>query len=166
MVINNTTTPCNFSLMACFADIKVSQGSVATCGRRDGTYNIYLTADLPSNLPVIFLNRLRFDRIMVMSLWPRFFGPPCIFSLALPAHFIMSLCITVYYCKLYLISKQKTNIDRQQQRRPSGLLLRSGAGPQHISIDSCCCCGPRKFGIELDRIADGLDHGLTKTDGV
>ena len=25
-----------------------------------------------------FLNRLRFDRIMVMSLWPRFFGSPCI----------------------------------------------------------------------------------------
>jgi len=25
----------------------------------------------------MFLNRLRFDRIMVMSMWPRFFGPPC-----------------------------------------------------------------------------------------
>ena len=25
-----------------------------------------------------FLNRSRFDRIMVMSLWLRFFGPPCI----------------------------------------------------------------------------------------
>jgi len=24
-----------------------------------------------------FLNRLSFDRIMIMSLWPRFFGPPC-----------------------------------------------------------------------------------------
>jgi len=25
----------------------------------------------------LFLNRLRFDRIMVMSLWPHFLGPPC-----------------------------------------------------------------------------------------
>ena len=24
-----------------------------------------------------FFNQLRFERIMVMSLWPRFFGPPC-----------------------------------------------------------------------------------------
>jgi len=31
----------------------------------------------PRNIPVkCFLNRLRFDRIMVMSLWPHFFGPP------------------------------------------------------------------------------------------
>jgi len=46
----------------------------AKCG---GIFNIHLTANLPRNLPVIFLNRLRFDRIMVMSLWPRFFRPPC-----------------------------------------------------------------------------------------
>jgi len=45
--------------MACFADIKVSQGSVATCARRDGTFNIYLTADLPSNLPVIFFKSVK-----------------------------------------------------------------------------------------------------------
>ena len=35
-----------------------------------------LTANLPKNLPVKnFFNRLRFDRIMVMSLWPHFFWP-------------------------------------------------------------------------------------------
>jgi len=35
-------------------------------------------ANLPRNLLVnFFLNRLRFDRMMVMSLWPRFFGAPC-----------------------------------------------------------------------------------------
>jgi len=40
-----------------------------------------LTANLPKNLPVKnFFNRLRFDRIMVMSLWPHFFGPHCICS--------------------------------------------------------------------------------------
>ena len=68
---------CNLSLMACFADINVSQGSVATYARCDGILKIRLTANLLRNLPVIFLNRLRFDRIMVMSLWSRFSCPPC-----------------------------------------------------------------------------------------
>jgi len=41
---------------------------------------LHLTATLPRNLPVKKIeNRLRFGRIMAMSLWPRFFGPPCIF---------------------------------------------------------------------------------------
>jgi len=63
--------------MACFADINVSQGSVATYARRGGTFNIYLTANLPRNLAVKnFLNRLRIDRIMVMSPWPRFLAHP------------------------------------------------------------------------------------------
>jgi len=62
--------------MACFADINVSQGSVATYARCGGTFKIHLTANLPWNLSVIFFkNRLRFYRIMVMSLWPRFFWP-------------------------------------------------------------------------------------------
>ena len=40
---------------------------------------MHLTANLPRNLAVKkFANRLRFDTIMVMSLWPRVFGPPCI----------------------------------------------------------------------------------------
>jgi len=38
--------------MACFADINVSQGSVATYARCSGIFNIHLTANLPSNLPV------------------------------------------------------------------------------------------------------------------
>ena len=62
--------------MAFFADINVSQSSVATHAKCGGIFNIHLTANLPRNLPIFFLNRLRFDRIMVMSLWPRFFGPP------------------------------------------------------------------------------------------
>ena len=45
--------------MACFADI------------------IHLTANLPMNLPLKFeRNHLRFDRIMVMNLWPRFLAHP------------------------------------------------------------------------------------------
>jgi len=64
--------------MACFADINVSQGSVATYARCVGMFNVHLTANLLRNLLVKnFTNQLRFDRIMVMSLWARFFGPPC-----------------------------------------------------------------------------------------
>ena len=72
------TLPCNLSLMACFADIDVSRGSVATYARCGGMFNIHLTANLLRNLPVKkkFVNRLRFDRIMVMSLWPRFLAHP------------------------------------------------------------------------------------------
>jgi len=59
--------------MACFADISVSQGSTATYARCGGIFNICLTANLLRNLPVkIFVNQLRFDRIVVMCLWPRF----------------------------------------------------------------------------------------------
>jgi len=43
--------PCNLSLRACFADINVSQGSVATYARCDEIINIHLTVNLPSNLP-------------------------------------------------------------------------------------------------------------------
>jgi len=67
------TLPCNLSLIACFADINVSQGSLATYARCGGIFNIRFTANLPWNLSVKkIVNRLRFDRIMVMSLWPRF----------------------------------------------------------------------------------------------
>jgi len=46
------TLPCNLSLMACFADINVSQGSVATYARCGGMVDINLTANLLRNLPV------------------------------------------------------------------------------------------------------------------
>jgi len=38
--------------MACFADINVSQGSVATYARCGGMFNIHLTANLLRNLAV------------------------------------------------------------------------------------------------------------------
>ena len=63
--------------MACFADINVSQGSAATYLRCGEIFDIPLTANLPRNLLVKkFLNRLRIDRIMVTSLWPRFLVYP------------------------------------------------------------------------------------------
>ena len=47
------TLHCKLLLMACFADINDSQGSVATYARCSGTFNIHLTMSLPRNLPVI-----------------------------------------------------------------------------------------------------------------
>jgi len=46
------TLPCNLLLMACFDDVSVSQGSVATYARCVGIFNIHLTANLPRNLLV------------------------------------------------------------------------------------------------------------------
>jgi len=68
------TLPCNLSLMAGFADIHVSQGSVATYARCGEffkyPFNCKFTKE--SAIEKNLLNRLRIDRIMVMSLWPRF----------------------------------------------------------------------------------------------
>jgi len=38
--------------VACFADIDVSQGSVATYARCGGIFNIHLTTNLPRNVSV------------------------------------------------------------------------------------------------------------------
>ena len=63
--------------MACFADINVSQASATTYARCWGIFSVRLTANLPRDLQVkTILNWLRFDRIMVMSLWPRFLAHP------------------------------------------------------------------------------------------
>ena len=69
------TLPCNLSLMTCFVDMNVSQGSVGTYARCGEIFNIRLTANLLWNLSVEnFVNRLRFDRVMATSLWPRFWS--------------------------------------------------------------------------------------------
>jgi len=46
------TLPFNLSLMAYFADINVSQGSVATYARCGGNFNMHLTTNLTGNLPM------------------------------------------------------------------------------------------------------------------
>jgi len=46
------TLPCNLSLVACFAGINVSQGSVTIYARCGETFNSRLSANLPRNLPV------------------------------------------------------------------------------------------------------------------
>jgi len=45
--------------MACFADINVSQGSVATYARYDWSFNTHLTANLPGNLLVNFFKSVK-----------------------------------------------------------------------------------------------------------
>jgi len=47
-----TTLSCNLSLMACFADINVSRGSVAKHARCGGISKIRIITNLPGNLPV------------------------------------------------------------------------------------------------------------------
>jgi len=64
--------------MAYFADINVSQDSVATYARCSGIFNMHLTANLPRTFQWNnFVNRLRFDRIWSLVCGPRFFGPTC-----------------------------------------------------------------------------------------
>ena len=72
------TLPCNFSSMACFADINVSQGSVITYVRCGGI----LTANLPENLPVKKICKSveiwqNYDHESVAP----FFGPPCMYAI-------------------------------------------------------------------------------------
>ena len=63
--------------MACFVDINVSQGSIATYARCGGIFNMHLTANFSKeSFSEKFVNRLRFDRIMVMSLRPSFLAHP------------------------------------------------------------------------------------------
>jgi len=65
--------------MAHFADINVSQGSVATYARCGGIFNIHITTNLSEESCSEFFNWLSFDRVMVVSLWPYVVGPPCRF---------------------------------------------------------------------------------------
>jgi len=55
------TLPCNLSLMACIADINVSQGtwSVATYARCGGIFNIHLTTNLPGSLSVNYFKSVK-----------------------------------------------------------------------------------------------------------
>jgi len=71
-------TPLQFFVNRLFSDINVSDDSVATYARSGWILIDQYTANLPRNRPVKFFfeNRLRFDGIMAVSLWPRCFGPP------------------------------------------------------------------------------------------
>ena len=64
--------------MACFADINVSQGSVATYARCGGIFNMHLTANLPRNLSVKkFCKSVKIWQNYGHESVAPFFGPPC-----------------------------------------------------------------------------------------
>ena len=48
---------CRTTLMACFADVNVSQGSVATYARCGGIVGTHLTANLPTIPPTATIQR-------------------------------------------------------------------------------------------------------------
>ena len=60
-----------------FADINVSQGSVATYARCGGNFNIHLTTNLLRNLPVIFLKSVKIWQNYGHDSVAPLFGPPC-----------------------------------------------------------------------------------------
>ena len=66
--------------MACFGDINVSQGSVATYARCGGTFNVHLTANLPRNLPLKIFQSVKIWQNYGHESVAPFFGPPCICS--------------------------------------------------------------------------------------
>ena len=64
--------------MACFADINVSQGSVATYARYGGIINISLIANVPRNLPMKkILKSVKIWQNYAHEPVAPFFGPPC-----------------------------------------------------------------------------------------
>ena len=56
--------------MACFADINVSQGTVATHARSSGIFDIHLTAKLPRNLPVKMFFLIGYECVTPLFLPP------------------------------------------------------------------------------------------------
>jgi len=64
--------------MACFSDINVSQGSVATYARWGGSFNIFhLTTNLPRNFQWIFFKSVRITENCGHKSLAPLFGPPC-----------------------------------------------------------------------------------------
>ena len=118
------TLPCNLSIVACFADINVLHGSVATYTRNGGILNTHLTTNLQGNLLVKFFNRLRFDRIMVTSLWPTFFAR--VWCLVFFTHSVYCMLQSSYCYRLYFIIKHLiTNCN---------LTLKNASAVSHPSI--------------------------------
>ena len=96
------TLPCNLSLMACFADINVSQGSVAYISNVWWDFNNRLTANLPRNLPVKkFLKSVTVWQNYGDESVAPFFGPP----------------------RIYLRPNQKPNQGHITPRRPHRALV-------------------------------------------
>ena len=112
------TPPCNLSLMACFGDINVSRGSVATYAKCGWIFNTHFTTYLPRNLPVKNLNRLRFDAIIVMSLWPTFW--PTLYAGFTRRLFLAIVCIhyvNVIHNRKYIMYRNARRQRRTETRQ-------------------------------------------------
>jgi len=69
------TLPCNLSLIAYSLTLMFHKVEWQHLQAIVGFLNNLFTANLLENLPVKIENRLRFNRSVVMSLWPRFYWP-------------------------------------------------------------------------------------------
>ena len=84
--------------MACFADVNVSQGSVATYAMCGGIFNMHLTANLQRNLPVIFFKSVNIWQNYGHESVAPFFGPPCRRSLLLQMEWHgLFVCLCVFW---------------------------------------------------------------------
>jgi len=72
------TLLCNLSLIACFLTLTFHKVAWQHMQGMVGFLNNHFTTNLLWNLTTKIENRLRFDRLMAMSLWLYFFGSPCI----------------------------------------------------------------------------------------
>jgi len=85
--------------MACFADINVSQGSVATYARCAGILNIHLTTNLPRNLSMKKNSSVKiWQNYGHMSPWPHFLAHPvcdscCALNNKLGSHYKNLYCV-------------------------------------------------------------------------
>jgi len=99
--------------MACFADITVSQGSVATYARCGGIFDIHVTANIPVKK---FLKSVTNWQNYGHESLARFFGPPCTLRVVMARAFLYtgwpSVRLHVYGC-LYL---ESSDVD---QNRPT-----------------------------------------------
>jgi len=84
------TLPYNLSWNCLLSDINVSQGSVATYARCGVIFSNHFSANSSEeSLCEKIANRLRFDRIMAMRLWPHFLAHP-VYKLSANWHCLLS----------------------------------------------------------------------------
>ena len=121
------TLPCYLSLTACFADINISQGSVATYARCGGNFNIHSTANLSRNLSVKFL-KIGSDltEMCVHESAAHFFDPPCILSVTCYSR--NSSCFRSRYCRGNFTGKFP--VTAEDFARVTAVLLRQYCRPK------------------------------------
>jgi len=101
--------------MACFADINVSQGSVATYARCGGIFNMHLTENLPRNLPVEkFCKSVKIWQNYGHESWPRFLAHP-VYSKMILSIVTIKLDV-VAACRAQLAASQTTSYIATERR--------------------------------------------------